>query len=118
MNIIIYKVITTSEIQIYITKNNKKPLHNKAYRYLHRNRNILNWTNICIYLEHCLAIESNTLNQFGPSDNKISINTINNKRVALLTPEENIEVQRLFSSNYWLDKRIRMFLNLAIYNSK
>lgn len=124
MSIIIYKIdaIKTPNINIYITKNNKKPLHNKAYRevwtLLSENNNI---GVIYLYIEHCLCIQYNIVPKYAYNlkPSYIHISDLNNKYLKELTCSENIELQNRFlnrGSSYLIS--FLSLLNMAIYNNE
>ena len=126
MNIILYKLykidqIKRPNIEIYITKNNKKPLHNKAYRQIWNfmEFKLCRCVCVCIYIEHCLCIQYNFTPVYAYSLKPIyiHISNINNKDLSKLTYDEIIKLQDMFlKSPYLVNKGVLNLLNMALYN--
>ena len=117
MNIIIYKInsIKTPDICFYISKNNKKPIHNKSYIAVFSHY-VGGINRYYVYLEYCLAIKCKALTKYNRLIYKINIDDINARHLSILNDTENVSLQRILSSCNGIPSGIYNLLNLGLYN--
>ncbi len=116
MNLIIYKIgpIKTPDTKIYITKKNKKPLHNKCYRCVFIINNNKTIASTYIKVEHCVILHYD-IPAFA-ANSYIHINDIKEGLLQPLTIEENILLQEEVCKTP-LYSHIQRLFNMGLYNN-